>query len=111
MKDTTCTRSPVEQQASERRHRRHPAYPAVLLRAGIEGAANMQFIVDTTGRVDPRTIQLLASTDYRFALACREALPQMEFSPARVDGHKVRELVQLPFSFLMQKPKEQQPGN
>lgn len=81
-----------------------------LLRARVEGAATMQFVIDTMGRVDPRSIELLASTDYRFALACREALPQMVFDPATIDGRKVQEVVQLPFNFLMHKPKEQ-PGN
>jgi TonB family protein len=102
--DTSCLRSSSEQQASQRRHSPRPTYPVVLQRAGIEGEATMQFVIDTTGRVDPRTIQLLASTDFRFALACREALPQMEFSPARIDGRKVRELVQLPFSFALRAP-------
>lgn len=63
----------------------------------------MQIVIDTTGRVDPRTIELLASTDYRFAEACREALPRMEFSPAKVEGRKVPEIVQLPFTFALQR--------
>jgi hypothetical protein len=106
MKDTTCTRLPIEQ-AAQGRHSPHPMYPVALYRARIEGAANFAFVIDTTGRADPRTIELLASTDYRFALACRDALPLMKFYPARVDGHKVREIVQLPFNFLMQQSKEQ----
>ncbi len=63
----------------------------------------MQFVIDTTGRVDPRTIELLASTDYRFALACRETLPRMEFNPAEVEGRKVPEIVQLPFTFALRR--------
>jgi hypothetical protein len=72
-----------------------------LQHARVEVEATMQFIIDTTGRVDPRTIELLASTDFRFAQACREALPKMQFDPATVDGYKVRELVRLPFTCAM----------
>lgn len=104
-KDTTCTRSPIAH-ATQHGHSHHPRYPDDLQRARIEGEATMQFVIDSTGRVDPGTIQLLASTDYRFALACRVALPQMEFSPARVEGRKVPELVQLPFTFAMHTPSE-----
>jgi TonB family protein len=101
MTDTTCTRSVLEKQAAQHRHSAEPTYPVALQRARIEGEATMQFVIDTTGRVDARTIELLASTDFRFAEACREALPQMQFDPATIDGRKVRELVQLPFTFAM----------
>jgi TonB family protein len=101
MRDTTCTRSVIEKQATQRGHSAEPTYPVVLQRARVEGEATLQFIIDTTGRVDPRTIELVESTDFRFAEACREALPKMRFDPASVEGHKVRELVQLPFTFAM----------
>ncbi len=99
--DTSCARRPVERQASQRSGSPHPWYPRTLQRAGIEGEVNMQFVIDTTGRADPRTIQLLASTDFRFVLAVRRSLPEMLFEPAEVDGRKVRELVQQPFEFTM----------
>lgn len=108
--DTSCAPQPVEQQASQRSDSPRPFYPRALWQAGIDGAANLQFVVDTTGRVDSRTIQLLASTDYRFALACRKALLDMLYTPARIDGRKVRELVQQPFNFYRHKPKEQPAG-
>lgn len=103
MRDTSCMLPPDDQQASQRRHSARPTYPDVLRRARVEGEATMQFVIDTTGRVDPRTIELLASTDYRFALACRQALPRMEFNPAEVEGRKVPEIVQLPFTFALQR--------
>ncbi len=103
MRDTSCMLPPDDQQASQRRHSARPTYPEVLRRARVEGEATMQFVIDTTGRVDPRTIELLASTDYRFALACRETLPRMEFNPAEVEGRKVPEIVQLPFTFALRR--------
>jgi TonB family protein len=101
MQDTTCVPPVFEKQAIQRRHSPEPTYPVVLQRAHIEGEVTMQFIIDTTGRVDPRTIELVGSTDFRFAEACREVLPKMQFDPATIDGHKVRELVRLPFTFAM----------
>lgn len=76
-----------------------PQYPPSLQLAGKDGKALFSFIVDTTGRADPRSIRLIKSTSPRFAIACRTALSRMEFLPAQVDGHKVSELVELPFIF------------
>ena len=108
--DSSCAPQPIEQQASQRSDSPHPYYPRELWRAGTDGAANFQFVVDTTGRVDPRTIQLLASTDFRFAIVCRKALLDMLYTPARIDGRKVRELVEQPFNFYRHKPPKEQPA-
>jgi TonB family protein len=76
-----------------------PEYPPSLALAGKDGKALLSFVIDTTGQADPRSIRLIKSTNPLFAIACRNALSRMEFLPAQVDGHKVSELVQLPFTF------------
>jgi TonB family protein len=76
-----------------------PKYPSELLRAGISGEAILEFDIDTVGRADPASIRLLSATDPRFAVASWKALPRMKFEPAQVSGRKVRERVQLPFTF------------
>jgi hypothetical protein len=65
------------------------------------GEVLFQFVIDTTGQAEMPTLRLLKSTNPQFALACRQALPNMRFVPAEYDGHKVRELVQLPFDFKL----------
>jgi TonB family protein len=99
--DSLCSKRHVEKQARQKGGSTHPVYPAELQRTGISGAATLAFVIDTTGRVDLASIQLVSSTNPRFAVACRRALSGMEFLPAQVDGRKVRELVQLPFEFKM----------
>jgi periplasmic protein TonB len=76
-----------------------PEYPEELREQGVTGGVLMQFVVDTTGRVDPRTIALLRCSHPLFALAVRQALPKMKFRSATIDGHRVRQLVQEPFAF------------
>jgi TonB family protein len=79
----------------------HPFYPTAMLNERREGEVLFQFVIDTTGRAEMPTLRLLKSTNPQFALACRQALPNMSFIPAEADGHKVRELVQLPFHFRL----------
>lgn len=78
-----------------------PRYPDILRKAGVEGEVLVQFVVDTMGNVEPATFKTLKATHELFASAVREALPGMTFTPARLKGAKVRQLVQQPFSFAM----------
>jgi protein TonB len=76
-----------------------PRYPTALRKTGIEGKVVLAFVVDTTGRIEPRTVFLKHSDNPLFARAVLDVLPQNFFMPAEVDGHKVRELVEEPFVF------------
>lgn len=76
-----------------------PLYPAILRDAGIEGEVLISFVVDVDGRPDVTTFAILRSTHPLFSTSAKNALPTMRFSPAEVDGRKVRQLVQMPFSF------------
>jgi periplasmic protein TonB len=76
-----------------------PAYPEMLRSAGVEGDVLAQFVVDTTGRADVATLQILQSDHQLFSDAVRKVLPKLRFIPAEVGGTKVRQLVQQPFRF------------
>ena len=76
-----------------------PRYPESLRAAGIEGEVMAQFVVDTTGRVDVTTLRILQSSHAQFDDAIRSALPRLRFVPAEARGRKVRQLVQQPFRF------------
>lgn len=78
-----------------------PRYPATLRAAGIEGDALVQFVVDTTGRVELKTFAVLRSTHDLFTMAVRAALAEMRFIPAEAGGRRVRQLVQQPFMFAL----------
>ncbi|MEO7041060.1 MAG: TonB family protein [Gemmatimonadaceae bacterium] len=84
-----------------------PEYPAKLRSAGIEGEVDVEFTVDTSGRVDPNTaIKVTKSTNDLFEAAVLSALPIMRFSPAEVGGRKVKQLVQEPFTFAISNSTE-----
>jgi protein TonB len=80
-----------------------PRYPDILRQAGVEGEVLAQFVVDTVGRAEMGSFKTLKSSHDLFAAAVKSALPGMRFIPAEVGGRKVRQLVQQPFSFAIQK--------
>ena len=80
-----------------------PAYPDILRNGGVEGEVLAQFVVDTTGRVDVSTFRVLRSSHALFEQAVRSSLPRMRFLPAEVGGRKVKQLVQQPFVFNLQR--------
>ena len=80
-----------------------PVYPETLRSSGIEGEVMVQFVVNENGRYEPGTLKVLDSSNPAFVASVKAALPQMRFSPARVGGQKVQQLVQLPFEFHLNK--------
>lgn len=78
-----------------------PAYPDMLRSAGIEGTVLAQFVVDTTGRAEMNTFKALKSDNALFETAVKNALQRMRFLPAEVGGRKVKQLVQQPFQFSL----------
>jgi TonB family protein len=80
-----------------------PRFPAVMRSAGVEGAARFQFVVDTLGRVELSTVREMESTNAAFAMAVRGTLPRMRFTPARAGGRTVRQLVEFPIVFRIER--------
>jgi TonB family protein len=78
-----------------------PAYPDSLFRARVGGRVVVEFVVDTAGVVDPASIEIVSATDDLFARSVRQALAAARFTPARRRGRPVRQLVQLPFTFVV----------
>lgn len=76
-------------------------YPDEMRQANRQGEVLTQFVVDERGIVDLSTFKALKSTDPAFTDAVRSALPTLRFSPARVKGRVVKQLVQQPFTFAL----------
>lgn len=74
-------------------------YPPSLRASGTSGRVVAEFVVDTSGRVEPAHFGIVSSTDPLFSAAVRESAPSARFSPARRGGRPVRQLVRLPFDF------------
>ncbi len=80
-----------------------PAYPEMLRTAGVEGTVLVMFVVDTTGRADMSTFKVLKTDNELFSIAVKNALARMRFLPAEVGGKKVKQLVQQPYGFTLNK--------
>jgi protein TonB len=78
-----------------------PRYPETLRRAGIEGNVTVRFVVDTTGRIDPASVEIVQSTHDLFSVAAKGALSALRFQPTRVNGRVVRAAAMLPFVFTL----------
>jgi hypothetical protein len=91
----------VEQQARALANNPRPDYPGDLLATWVSGSVVLQFVIDTTGSVDKRSVLLVDYTSPEFATSCLQALYLMHYRPAELDHHKVRELVEQPFAFKM----------
>jgi hypothetical protein len=60
--------------------------------------------VDSLGKADLNTLEIVRASRIEFAVAVREALPLMRFTPARMGPKAVPQLVEQPFNFRIQKP-------
>lgn len=76
-----------------------PKYPAVLQSAGITGRVVFDFVVDTLGRVNRSTIQIVSSTNKAFEQPAIDALATALFAPGKVQGAPVQVLVRQAVSF------------
>lgn len=76
-----------------------PVYPDSLYRAEVPGRVIARFVVDTSGGVEQGSVHIVSATAPAFADAVRVALRSATFSPAKVGGAPVRQLVQMPFDF------------
>lgn len=80
-----------------------PRYPERLRAAGIDGHVVVRFTVDTTGRIDPRSIEVLESTDELFTQSVRRALDGFRFTPSMWRGRRVRAAAEMPFEFVVRR--------
>lgn len=76
-----------------------PSYPDGLRRLGVEGRVTVDVVVDTMGRVEPRSLTVVEAAHPAFVEPVRQALSRALFRPARVYGRPVRVLVRIPFEF------------
>lgn len=78
-----------------------PRYPAALRDGGISGRVVVRFVVDTLGRAELGDVVVVETTHALFTDAVKNVLERYRFRPGAVEGHKVRTMVQLPFTFSL----------
>lgn len=97
--DTVFSVLEVDEMVERHQGSAAPVYPRDLLTVGAEGRVQATYVVDSTGRVDTTTIQVVHSDDPRFTASVRSALGRMRFRPARRAGKPVRQFVAQQFRF------------
>jgi protein TonB len=78
-----------------------PPYPDVLKQAGIQGRVLLQAIIDSTGRAESNSVRILQSPNPAFDQGSRNWILHAQFRPARVHGHAVRVLIQVPLEYRL----------
>ena len=94
----------VEETAARTAGSAAPVYPPELMKDGKEGAVFLRFVVDSSGRADPVTIEVIRSTHPAFTQSVRQAVPLMLFTPATIGGRPVRQAVEQNFEFRITRP-------
>jgi len=80
-----------------------PRYPEALRQAEVEGRVVVRFTVDTAGRIDLSSVELVESTHDLFARAVRNVLGTFRFKPAEIAGRRVSAKAEMPFEFRIRK--------
>jgi protein TonB len=97
------TEAMVEKAVQARGGNPTPKYPSFLATAGVEGVVYAQFVVDTTGRVEPESIRFTKSDHALFEREVRQVLLRSRFVPAEFGQHRVRQLVEQAFAFALKR--------
>ena len=80
-----------------------PAAPILgIVSRAPAGSMMSQFVVDSSGRIDPTTLQIPAGTNKIDAATLQSALSRVRFAPARVGGIATCELLRMQVDFTHQ---------
>jgi periplasmic protein TonB len=77
-------------------------YPEDMRRRRMGGVAEIAFVVDANGRVDPGSVEVVDATQPAFGEAAKLALLQTGFKPGKMSGSPVRVKVSLPIVYRVQ---------
>ncbi|MHB0949398.1 MAG: energy transducer TonB [Gemmatimonadaceae bacterium] len=75
------------------------AYPSALRAAGVGGMVQLAFIVDTAGKVEKNSVEVLVASAPALGQAARSVAERLDFMPGEVNGKAVRARVVLPLTF------------
>jgi periplasmic protein TonB len=75
------------------------SYPPQLKRSGVQGQAQIQFVIDASGKVEPGSVEVVLASTPAFAVAAKEVAEKIEFTPGKSKGQPVRTRVLLPIQY------------
>ncbi len=76
-------------------------FPETLRAAGIQGFVVVGFVVDTMGRAEPQSINIVVSTSAAFEASAKEVVRKSRYRPARMRGRPVRSLATMRVDFSL----------
>jgi TonB family protein len=76
-----------------------PQYPDSLRAAGVSGRVVLEVVVDSSGHVEPGSVQVVSSTNTEFAASASHCVLATTFRPGRINGRPVRTVTTIPFDF------------
>lgn len=71
------------------------AYPPDVWRRGVRGNATVEAVVDTSGRIDPASLQIIQIPDSQLSAPLRRAMLAWTFTPGQLQGRPVRTMLRL----------------
>ena len=77
-------------------------YPEDLKRRRMGGIAEIAFIVDAAGKVEPSSVEIVDASQPAFGEAAKRVLLMTGFRPGKVSGNAVRTKVSLPIVYRVQ---------
>lgn len=75
------------------------SYPVELRSRGVGGMVELQFIVDSKGKVDPTSVEIVDATQTALAEAAKKVVTRLDFFPGKLNGASVRTKVLLPIIY------------
>jgi periplasmic protein TonB len=77
-------------------------YPEELKRRRLGGIAEIQFVVDASGKVEASSVEIVDATQPAFGEAAKRAVMTAGFKPGKVGGTPVRTRVTMPIVYRAQ---------
>jgi protein TonB len=74
-------------------------FPEILRAAGMQGFVIVGFVVDTAGRAEPQSINIVASTNAGFEASAKAVVRKSRYRPGRMRGRPVRSLATMRVEF------------
>lgn len=78
------------------------SYPADLKSRGVGGMVELMFVVDSKGKVDPASVEVVDATQTALGEAARKVVAKLDFQPGKVNGAPVKTKVVLPIIYKPQ---------
>ena len=75
------------------------SYPEDLKRRGVGGMVELQFVVDSKGKVDPASVEVVDATQTALGEAAKKVVARLDFSPGKLNGANVKTKVVLPIIY------------